>query len=273
MFKKTTLAALALALTGFLQGCAHTPPPPPPDTAAQQMAATRQALAPTGSLRVAMYQGSPTSYVAGKEGEQPRGVSFDLGQAFARKLGVPFDPKVFPNNAEALKAVANGEADFTFTNATAERAQLMDFSPTVLDVEKSALVVKTSRLKTLEDLQRRGLRIGVSKGSSTGEELRPIYPHARLVPVPTLAQAVEMLRTHKIDAFATNNAILYELSDRLPGSRVLPGQWGLEHFAVGVPKGRGAGHDFLKDFVQASVANGTVQQAVQRANLRGTVAP
>ncbi|OZI37099.1 hypothetical protein CAL29_01295 [Bordetella genomosp. 10] len=270
MFKRNTLAAIALSLTALLQGCAHTNPE---DAAKQSLVATQHVLAPTGSLRVAMYQGSPTSYVAGKDGDDPRGVGYDVGQAFAQKLGVPFEPKVFPSNAEALQAVANGDADFTFTNATEERAQTMDFSPTVLDVEKSALVVKNSRLKKLDDLKRRGLRIGVSKGSSTSEELKPLYPKARLVPVPTLAQAVEMLRKRRIDAFATNDAILYELSDKLPGSRVLPDHWGMEHFAIGVPKGREAGQDFVKDFVQASVANGTVQKAVERANLRGTVSP
>jgi polar amino acid transport system substrate-binding protein len=268
MFTRNTLAAIALSLTALLQGCAHTSPE---DAAKQSQAAAQHVLAPTGTLRVAMYQGSPTSYVTNKDGDDPRGVGYDVGQAFAQKLGVPFEAKVFPNNAEALKAVANGDADFTFTNATDERAQTMDFSPTVLDVEKSALVVKNSRLKKQDDLKRKGLRIGVSKGSSTGEELKEAYPKARLVPVATLAQAVEMLRKRRIDAFATNNAILYELSDKLPGSRVLPDHWGLEHFAIGVPKGREAGQDFVKDFVQAAVANGTVQKAVERANVRGTV--
>jgi polar amino acid transport system substrate-binding protein len=272
MFTSRRTAFAGLVLLFALQGCAHEPAKDPA-LAGVPSAQVKQALAPQGSLRVATYRGSPTSYVQAKPDDAPQGVGYDLGQAFAKRLGVPFEPKVYANNAEALKAVVAGDADFTFTNATPERAQDIDFSPTVLDVEKSMLVVAKSRLKTLDDVSKRRLRIGVSKGSSTGAELKPLYPRAKLVPVDTLAKAVEMLRTGKIDAFATNNAILYELSDKLPKSRVLPDHWGMEHFAIGVPKGREVGDQWIAEFVKDVVAKGEVEAAVQRANVRGVIAP
>jgi hypothetical protein len=41
-----------------------------------------------------------------------------------------------------------------------------------------------------------------------------------------------MLAEHKIDVYATNKANLFEMSDALPGSRVLDGRWGLENLAT-----------------------------------------
>ncbi|MES2187465.1 MAG: transporter substrate-binding domain-containing protein [Pseudomonadota bacterium] len=276
-FLRAVAGAAALAV--LLAGCAvpQQGAAPGSSTATQAAApatpAIRQVLAPTGVLRVAMYRGSPSSFVQAGPSDAPRGVGYDLGRALAERLGVLFEPVVFANNAESLAAVKAGRADFTFTNGTPARAKDMDFSPGVLDVEKSVLVAGTSPLKALADLQRPGQRIGVSQGSSTAEELSPLYPQAKLLPVPTLQRAIAQLQAGELDAFATNNAILYEMGDQLPGSRVLPGRWGMEHFAVGIPKGRDAGRAFIADFVRQASADGTVQRAVARARLRGTVAP
>ena len=234
----------------------------------------RRTLAPTGVLRVGVYAGSPSSIVEAPAGasDAPRGVGYDLGQALASRLGVPFRPVVFANNGLVIAAVRRGDVDVTFTNASPERARELDFSPTFLDVEKSFLVPSGSALATLDDVRRPGLRIGVSAGSSTAGELGPLYPAARLVEVATLQRAREMLRDGELDAFATNKAILFELADRLPASRVLPGHWGLEHFAAGIPKGRERQDAFVADFVAAAVNDGVVDLAVARAGLRGTVA-
>ena len=85
-------------------------------------------------------------------------------------------------------------------------------------------------------------------------------------------ETIAMLRDGRLDAFATNKAILYELSDALPGSTVLGGSWGLEHFAAGIPKGRDGGRAAIARFVSDVQHDGTVARAVARAGLRGTVA-
>jgi len=270
----------AFALLAVLAGCAGGPPPAAPQAAAAAgapapaMAAAREALAPTGALRVGVYRGSPSSYVAGEGGAPARGVGYLLGQAFAQQLGVPFEPVVFAKNADVLAAVREGRVDLVFTNATPERARTIDFSPAVLDVEKSVLVPAASPFGSLDALRGRPVRIGVSVGSSTGTELARVYPAVRLEPVPTLQQAAKLLAQGGIDGFATNKAILFELADQVPGARVLPGAWGYEHFAIGIPQGRAGGRAFLERFArEAAAAGGVLQRAVEQSRLRGTVAP
>lgn len=231
----------------------------------------RHALAPSGSLRVGLYRGSPSSIIEGAASQDTKGVGFELGKALAAALGVPFEPVIFPSNDRVLDAIRSGGVDVAFTNDTAERARSMDFSQTYMEVEKSFLVPAGSSLHGLADLDHPGLRVGVSKGSSTAEELRALYPGLTLEPVATLQLAGEMLANHRLDAFATNKAILFQLSDGLPGSHVLEGHWGVEHFGAAIPKGRQAGMPFLRQFIDAVKADGTVAAAIQRAGLRGTV--
>ena len=63
------------------------------------------------------------------------------------------------------------------------------------------------------------------------------------------------------------------MSDDLPASRVLDGRWGLESFAIGIPKGREAALPFVSSFVGEAKASGAVARAVERAGLQGAVVP
>src|SRR5215475_10259070 len=70
----------------------------------------RQVLAPTGKLRAALYPGRPTSILDPKEAE-PRGVGYELGRELAGRLGVPYEPIVYPKNADVQAAMKAGNAD------------------------------------------------------------------------------------------------------------------------------------------------------------------
>lgn len=260
------LVPFASVLLALLAGCAASSSP------VAVSAETRSVLAPSGKLRVGLYPGSPTSLIGDPATGQARGVAFDLGGELAKRLGVPFEPVVFSKNADVLAAVKAGQVDIVFTNATAERAKDMDFSSPFLYVEKGFLVPAGSTMKGHADVDGPGIRVGVSQGSSTERELAGHFKHAAMKRVTTLKAAVQMLGAGELDAFATNKAILFEMSDQLPGSRVLEGRWGMEQFAVARPKGRDQAA-FVEQFLATAKSQGQVSQAVQRAGLRGTVIP
>jgi polar amino acid transport system substrate-binding protein len=252
-------AGFALALPLWLAGCASTSPA---DLAA------RAVLAPTGTLRVAVYQGSPTSMVRKPSGETA-GVAYELGHALARELGVPVRIIEFPRVQLVVDALKSGEADLTFTNATEARARDVDFTEPLVRLELGFLVLADSPLRSVTDMDRPGLKVGVSQGSSSQAALPRLYKAMTLVPVPSLDAVQEQLRSKAADAFATNKAILYELNDQVPGLRVLEGRWGLEHLAIAVPKGRQAAAPYLRRFAQGQRDVGEVQKMMDRAGLRG----
>lgn len=267
LFTRSRRLVVGGLLAAVLAACAGAPKVDAPSATASE----RAVLAPAGVLRVGVYRGSPSSYVMDANG-QPSGVGYLMGRLFAQQLGVPFEPVIFPKNADVQDAIEHGRVDLVFTNASPARAKVMDFAPSGLDVQKSVLVPAGSPLTTLDSLRGKALRIGVSIGSSTGGELKEVYPDAILQDVPTLQQAATMLKQGGLDGFSTNNAILYELSDQVPGSRVLPGSWGLEHISLAIPLGRLGGRDFVARF-NRYMQTGPLQQAVDASRLRGTVPP
>jgi polar amino acid transport system substrate-binding protein len=228
-------------------------------------------LAPTGKLRVGLYQGSPTSIIPGPTPADTRGVGYDLGRELAQRFELPFEPVVFPKNADVFAAVKSAAVDITFTNATPDRARDIDFSKPFLRVEQGCLVPAGSPIRSLDEVDVKGVRVGVSVGSTSQKMLANKFKNAQLMALPTFDQVISMLQSGELEAFATNKAILYELSDRLPGSKVLEGAWGYEHFAAGIPKGREGGLPLLNQFLSEAQQNGQVAQAVERAGLRGTV--
>ncbi len=252
---------LRVALALCLAGCASVPDAP---------AAARAALAPTGTLRIAVYPGSPTSLVVTPGSDEQRGLGVDIGRELARRLGVPAQVIVYPRVAEVVAALQRDEADVTITNATPERAKLLDFAAPLLALELGVLVRAGSPVQSAEAMDQPGARIGVSQGSSSQQVLAARLRQAQLLPQPTLQAAREALVAGQLDAFATNKAILFELQGRVPGAQVPAGRWGLEHLALGTGKGRDAGLPWLRQFSAAMQAEGLVQRAADRAGLRGT---
>ena len=253
----------AAGLALMLAGCAAAPQP--------YDAGAVRVLAPSGKLRVGLYPGSPTSIIPAPAAADVRGVGHDVGRDFARRLGVPFEPVVFEKNADVQEAAKAARVDLVLTNATPVRAEYMDFSPTLLEIEQGMLVPRGSRISTDAEVDRAGVRVGVSQGSTSQAALTRELKNATVVPTPSLQAAAEMLAAGRIDVFSSNKAILFEMSDNVAGSRVLPGRWGLERLSFGIPKGRSAALPVVGQLVEAARADGTVKAAVDRAGVRGTV--
>lgn len=256
----TTLLAAVL-----LSGCGSLKPAVDPQV--------RQTLAPSGKLRVGFYVGSPTSAVKDPKTGERVGVAFDLGRELARQLDVPFEPVEFHRVAEIVDALKTGAVDFTFTNASEARARIVDFTDPLINLELGYLVPVGSALQSLTEIDQPGRRIGVTKGSSSQAKLTKAYKHAAVVPAPSMKVAADMLSNRQLDAFATNKAILFEMSDGLPGARILNGNWGLEHLAIAIPKGREAGMPFMRQFAEQVRANGLLKSIVEKSGLRGTANP
>lgn len=257
------IGCLALAFVALLGGCAA--PSPAYDAQATKV------LAPTGKLRLGLYPGSPTSIIPAPAPGDVRGVGHDVGRDFARRLGVPFEPVVFEKNADVQEAAKAGRVDLVLTNATPARTAYMDFSPTLVEIEQGMLVPRGSAIVSDDQVDRPGVRVGVSQGSTSQAALAAELKQAKVVPTPNLQEAARMLADGKIDVFSSNKAILFEMSDGLPGSKVLPRRWGLERLSFGIPKGRQAAMPVLERLVAAARADGTVKAAIDRAGVRGTV--
>jgi len=94
---------------------------------------------------------------------------------------------------------------------------------------------------------------------------------AKIIAAESVKLGAEMLGRGELDVYATNKAILSEMSDKMPGSRILDGNWGFEHMAVAIPKGREQALPFVGNFVREMQTSGHLAQLQSQAGLRGAV--
>jgi polar amino acid transport system substrate-binding protein len=231
----------------------------------------REVLAPNGRLRVGVYPGSPTSLVRPANSGEGHGLSFDLGKELARRLGVPFEQVNYQRIADVLDGMKAGDVDFTVGNATPARARDVAFSQTLISLELGYLVPADSPLATASDIDRPGMRIGVTQGSTSERTLPKLLANATVAPAQNVKIAIAMLERQELDAYATNKPTLFEMSDQMPGARVLDGRWGEEHLAAAIPKGRESAMDYVRGFVADVQSNGLLAKAVAQAGLRGSI--
>lgn len=236
---------------------------------AAQADGEKDVLAPTGKLRVGVYPGSPTSLVTDPATHQEHGLSHDIGAELAKRLNVPVEYITFSRVADVIAAIKNAEVDFTVTNATPARANDVSFSPSLISVELGYLVPANSKITGVDDIDRPGVRVGVTKGSTSEKTLGAKFANARIVPVESVKVAVAQFASGEIDLYATNKPTLYEISDSMPGARILDDRWGLEHMAVATPKGREQAAPFVNAFVKDVQGNGQLAKAQKDAGLRG----
>lgn len=258
---KEVLATTTVCL--LIAGCASFAAVPGQDV--------RQALAPTGKLRVGLYLGGPTSIIRGATPDENKGVGFDLGKELARRMGVPFEPVVFPSPGGVMGGLKSGEWDLAFLAYSPERESVVNFTAPFLVIEHGYLVAPGSPISTMDAVDRSGTRIGTPEGGSVNAILSRTIKNATVVKCPGLAAGLEMLKSGAVDVFAANKANLFEMSDKLPGSRVLDGRLGIDEISAALPKGREAGMAYVRTFIEDAKSEGLIKAAVQRAGLRGAV--
>jgi polar amino acid transport system substrate-binding protein len=89
------------------------------------------------------------------------------------------------------------------------------------------------------------------------------------VSAPSGDVAFELLVKGQVEALAGLRQALIGLVDKLPGSRMLDGQFMVVPQAIGVPKGRDAGLAFVRQVVEDAKASGLVARAIERTGARG----
>jgi polar amino acid transport system substrate-binding protein len=266
LWRRRALAALALAAVTTLLGIA------PARAQAVESDAVR-ALAPTGKLRVGVLMVWYFAVEDRSTGEL-KGVIPDLAAAFGQRLGVPVELSKYANPGGVIAAFRNGALDVTIIGITADRAEAMDYGPTVLDLETTFLVPATSKITSIGEIDQEGLRILVPQRSAQEAHLRTIIRKATLinVAVETPRAATDLIAKGEADAFSHVVPMLAAAQPALPGSRILPGSYYNVPIAVAVAKGRAAAAaEAARAFVTEAKASGLVQQAIERAKLPGVV--
>ena len=234
----------------------------------------RGALAPTGKLRVGLQLGTPHNVIRDSVTGEMKGVGFDLGKELARRIGVPFEPVLYPSIGALLDAGKSGAWDVAFVGFSPERAKEWDFSALHLEVEFGYLIPGGSSISTMADVDRPGIRVAVQEKSGPDIFFSRALKNAVVIRASSNPGALELLKSGRADVMGSIKPTLFELSNQLAGSRVLDGRPGIDPHAMAMPKGRDLGVAYARQFIEHAKSEGLVKASIERVGMRGAlVAP
>jgi polar amino acid transport system substrate-binding protein len=238
-------------------------------------AAVLKQLTPTGTLRIAVaIAPSPSAQFAIKDGDGFKGVAVTLGQALAKKLGVP--ATILPHNAsgEIQNSAADDKWDVAFLPVDDERKKFVDFGNAYHLLQSTFLVAPGARIASVADANAKGVGIGGVANTATFRAAMKATPNATHVEFAKVdAAAAAMLEGH-IAAIALSRESLGGLVKKLPGARILDDAFLNSSTAVCVPKGRPAALAYVSEFIEEAKASGLVRRALDEVELTASqIAP
>lgn len=234
-------------------------------------------LAPTGKLRagVVVGQAGGAAFAARDPSSgQPQGMSVDLANELARKLGAPLELVTFPSPGPLVEAASTRAWDIAFLVVDSELESLFDFSPPYALTEVGYLVLPGSGIAGLPEVDRTAVRVGAIENSVSHRAAAASLKAAKLVLVKNPAELEQIARSGSVDAIAQGRVALTRISAGLPGSRALPGSLHTTYISIAVAKNKAAALTYVGDFIEEAKASGSVRRAAERAGLEGvTLAP
>lgn len=232
-------------------------------------------LAPHGVLRAAINMGNFLLVTGKAANGDPDGVSPDMARAIAERLGVPVKFVPYAKPADLADAAGTDTWDIGNIGAEPQRAAKIAFSAAYAEIEATYLVPAGSSIQSIADVDKKGNRISVSKGSAYELWLERNIHNAELIRAPGGPQAFDAFVNEKMDALASLRPALLSDVKKLPGSRILDGQFTAVQQAVGCNKAATEAAAFLAAFVEESKKSGFVASLIKKHGVEGrlTVAP
>jgi polar amino acid transport system substrate-binding protein len=236
--------------------------------------AIRSELAPSGKLRVGLNHGNFLLVTPGSSGTDPRGVASDVARELGRRVGVPVEFIKFDSAGKLGDGVKTGAWDVAFLGAEPQRAAEIAFTAAYLEIPSTYLVPAGSPIRSVDEVDRDGVRIAVAEQSAYGLYLSRTVKHARLVLTQGVDGSFDVFVSQKLEALAGLKPRLLTDVQKLPGARILDGQFTGVQQAIGTPKSRTAAASYLRAFVEDVKASGLVADAIAKNAVQGvTVAP
>jgi polar amino acid transport system substrate-binding protein len=233
-------------------------------------------LAPTGTLRGGVVIApAPSAFFAIKDTQgAPHGVTVDLLRFFAAQTKLPLDLQLYDNSGEVTDAVASGACDVGFMPQDAARAARVAFGPPYTMIESTYLVPAGSAVQSIAEINQPGRRIVAIANTTTMRSARRTAPNATVREVPSVDEMMALAAAGEGDAFALSRDAFATILPKLPGARVLPGNFQETGIGVAVPPGRPRALAVATALIAEAKHSDVVRRALDAAGFRDTaVAP
>lgn len=178
-----------------------------------------------------------------KEGDNFVGIDVEIAQAIADKLGMELEIKDVEFGS-IIGGVQSGKFDIGMAGMTVtdERKESVNFSTTYAKGIQVVIVAEDSAIKSIDDLKGDGsMKIGVQQ-DTTGDIYasdtveKGGYGEDNVIRYKTGADAVQALKTNKVQAVIIDNEPAKSFVEANDGLKILDGEWVEEEYAIAIAK-------------------------------------
>src|SRR5712691_7930612 len=231
-------------------------------------------LAPGGVMRIAFNYNNRNNAARNPMTGALTGPGIDMSCKLAQGTHAPLVAIAYLGVPPLLAGLANGDWDAAFAfDQTLEPPGITAAIPHI-GVDNTYLVRADAAFQKVADVDAPGVRISVAQGSSPDIYLGRTLKYATLVRTAATPQALELLRTGQVDAFAGGRGPQVLAFIACCGGRLLPDNFLIANLAMVVPDTAtghtGAGLQYIDEFVDWAKTSGLVQVAIDRAKQGGS---
>jgi polar amino acid transport system substrate-binding protein len=231
-------------------------------------------LAPTGTLRAAINMSNFLLVTGRTASGDPSGVAPDMAAEIAKRLGVPVAYVQFERPSKLADAAGTNTWDIGLIGAEPARAEKITFTPAYVEIEATYLVQPDSSYHSVAEVDRSGARIAVRRGAAYELWLTANIKNATILRSDAADAPLNQFISEKLDAMAGLRPGLLEDLKKVPGGRILPGNFSTVQQAIGTEKKNTAGAEFLRDFAAEAKRTGLVARLIEKHHVVGlSVAP
>jgi polar amino acid transport system substrate-binding protein len=233
----------------------------------------KRQLAPNGVLRAGINLSNFLLVSDQSTTGDPIGVSPDIAEGVATKLGVEIEFITYKGPGDVADAILNDEWDIANIAAEPERAKTIAFSHAYCEIQATYLLPANSPIKSMTDVDQAGNRISVKERAAYDLWLTDNLKHATLVRSVSMDESLHVFTEQSLDVLAGLRPRLIEDQKQLPGSVLLEESFTAIQQCIGCKPEYPEAHAFLQSFVHESVSSGWVAALIQKHNVVDRLSP
>ena len=226
-------------------------------------------LAPNGTLRAGINLSNFLLVSGRHDNGDPFGVAPDMAHAIGEALDLPVKLVPFESPGAIVDATADDKWDICLIGAEPARAAIISFTKAYVEILATYLVPAGSPLQTIAEVDSPGIRIAVAERAAYDLWLVANIKHATLMHAQGIDGAFQLFVDQQLEALACLKPRLLSDVEKLPGSRILNGQFTSVQQAIGTHKHHSQGAAFLSRFVREATTNGLVANLIAKHGVSG----
>lgn len=222
-------------------------------------------LAPTGVLRVALNLGNPVLVQKDPASGRLGGVTIDMARDVADKLGLAVEFKEFDSAGIVSECALQNVWDLAFLAIDPKRAAGILYTEPYVHIEGTYMVPESSPIRSLEEVDRPGVRVAVGEGTAYDLFLTRHLGQAEIVRFETSDESLLGFAGRGIETAAGIRQALELFTRDHGGYRILDGYFAVIEQAVGCPRGRPRAAAFLQQYLDHAKRSGLIAMGLERS--------